>query len=208
MERRTTYELNGKVYEGRGARAAGGLIVQPSYVAFLARSVGARSIRYMIATADHESDFTANEIDYEEPDEHGHVFVSKGLYQQSDEEATTVGMRGANLCDPAVATLAFNRLVEHNYDAFLRALPHSLALELDATDDRWAYLALYHNEGPGRFATTDEKGRHSGALTTIFNNGIDWAAYERRNAGRGICQYGRDCITGGPHWAAISASRS
>lgn len=206
MARRTTYELNGKVYEGKDAKRRGALITDANTVAMFARSLGARSVKHVVATAQHESGFAANEVDYEEPDEDGHVFVSKGLYQISDAEAQKVGFSGVNLLDPLMATRVFVRLLEHNRDALLASLPPMLRAQLATSEDIWAYLALAHNEGLGRFAATDARGRHAGALTTIYNYGIDWRAYELRNVGRGICQYGRDCIDGGPHWQHVSAS--
>lgn len=213
MSQWQTYVRGGVTYRGEGARAAGGIIAKPSDVVTWARMSTARiSLKYMLATALHETTYAVNEVDVEPSG-----FVSRGLYQVSQEEAAKVGMPGANLLDPVQCTLVFARLAEKNYDVIVDALPPALRVVFNARIDRWAYLAIAHNEGVGHFAPALEDGRHSGALVTIYNYGVNWGdpsvpaevddprSYRRRNAGRPIVRYGDDCITGGPHWPQVPA---
>jgi hypothetical protein len=200
MPRREEYQHGSSLVPDR-ARA---VLVSPATVAFLARS--ATKIipdRYFVATATHESNFATNEVDTEEKG-----YVSKGLYQISDDEATSVGMRGANLLDPVMATIVFAKLQERRLTSIIG--------HLGATGvrypDVWAFLAVGHNEGMGAWAA---KGK--GVLVTLFNHGCIWGdpavpaaeddpkSYRQRNATRAIVKYGDDCVTGGPAWARAQA---
>lgn len=213
MSQRQTYARGGVTYKGEGARAAGGIIARPSDVATWARMSTSRiSVKYMLATALHETNYAVNEVDVESD-----APPTYGLYQVRREEARDVGMPGADLLDPVQCTLVFARLAEKNYDAIVDALPPALRVVFNARVDRWAYLAIAHNEGVGHFAPALADGRHSGALVTIHNYGVNWGdpsvpaevddprSYRGRNIGRPIVRYGDDCITGGPHWPQVPA---
>lgn len=194
MGRREVYVVGGIEFATR-SRA---IVVKPADIVTWSRASSARiPSMYFVATAQHETDFAANETDYEAPDEHGHVFVSKGLYQVSDDESRKVGFPGQNLLDPVMATVVFARLAEWNYDHLVGALPPAYAAVFNARPDRWAYLAYAHNEGIGAFAKDGK-----GALGAICRHGIDWADFERRNPTLPIVahKYGHDAIDGGPYY--------
>lgn len=111
---------------------------------------------YFVGTARKESGFAANEIDTEESG-----YVSKGLCQLSDDEATDVGMKGANLLDPVVNLRVMVKIAERNLNALSKT-----GLKFP---DAYAYLGIAHNEGL------------AAAIKTIKNYGMDWAEYKRRN---------------------------
>lgn len=141
--------------------------------------------QYALGTAQHETDFTINEVDAE-----ASGFVSKGIYQLSDEELASTG----TCCDlltlegstQVLAIVAERRLVEILKAADLN--PNS-----PAPPDARAFLAVAHNQGL------------SAALKSIRSHGINWSAYINRNpslAGS-IGNYGSDCITGGVKWSPV-----
>lgn len=155
--------------------------VSPAYIAGLILQISTPiPVAYVIGTADHESTFATNEIDTEPSG-----FISKGLYQISDDEATDVGMKGADLLDPVVATQVFVKLQEHRLAALDKAAPNA------KVPDKWAYLAIGHNQGT------------SAMLKTIANYGLDWMAYKGRNPTSKILAYGDDVISGGSHWVEV-----
>lgn len=166
--------------------------------------------QFFVATADHETGFCQNEVDTEPGG-----FVSKGLFQVSDDEAAEVGHAGADLLDWVISTRVFARLQEGRLRRILEHVQERLP-------DVWAYLGLAHNEGLG---TWDAGGR--GALGTLFRFGMDWERYKARNFGaaqvrlsrassaeerssathevervRRISAYGDDMINGGDHWSS------
>lgn len=175
------------LHDGRLDNRAFAIRIDPATVAMLARQATARiPAQYFVGTAQHESNFAANEIDTEESG-----YVSKGLYQIAEDEAAPI-MHGANLCDPVIATLVFARLQERRLDAILAHVPNA------KQPDVWAYLAIAHNEGLGTWAADGK-----GALGTICRNGVNWPGYKARNYGRPICDYGDDVISGGARWLQI-----
>lgn len=164
--------------------------------------------QYFVATAQHESSFTTNEVDYEPPDADGHIYISKGLFQISDKEAASVGMHGADLLDPDISTHVFAKLQESRL-AILRNHIPSAAVNFPGL---WGYLAVAHNEGLGTY-----KMNGRGALGTIYTHGMVWGdvtvpaakdhpdTYRYRNHARGgIVAYGDDCITGGKYWPSAA----
>lgn len=118
--------------------------------------------QYFVATAEHESGRALNEVDTE-PD----GFVSKGIFQISDDEAKAVGLANADLLDLQQAMRVFARLMEQRLDAIQKAAGTGYKLP-----DAWAYLTVAHNQGTGA------------AMATIKNYGMDWAAYKSRNQGQ------------------------
>lgn len=110
---------------------------------------------YFVGTARKESGFAANEIDTEESG-----YVSKGLCQISDEEATSVGMKNVNLLDPIINIRVMVKLAERNLEKLGNIIKFP---------DVWAYLGLAHNEGL------------KAAQKTIKNYGMNWPAYKKRN---------------------------
>jgi hypothetical protein len=142
--------------------------------------------QYACGTAQHETDFTANEVDTEESG-----FVSKGIFQLSDEEAAEAGRPGADLLnlDQAAAVLA--AVAQHRLAAIV------VAAHLDGwtrlPNDVWAYLALAHNQGLGA------------ALKTIRLHGLDWTSYKKRNSQlAAMAAYGDDCVSGGARWSEVT----
>lgn len=193
--RRVTYELNGKVYEGPGAWKKGAVVVTPSFVADLGAKYGGEfSPQYFVATAGHEViDFAANEVDYENPNKLGKVFVSKGLCQLSEDEREDMGMKG-DLLDPDFNIKVFAKLQNVRLERMRQLVRKLYAVDLKYPD-AFAYAALYHNEGYGAL------------YKTVKEHGFDWggrAGYAQRNSGRGIVPYGNDCITGGKWWVAVN----
>lgn len=201
--RRTTYELNGKVYEAgpgyslRQAKVDGAVFIGASTIADLGAKYSSEiPARYFVASADHESGFACNEVDYEPPGKDGHVFISKGLYQVSDTEARDLGMDG-DLLDPDFSTRVFAKLQERRLDFIRRTIRRLYAVN-PRIPDVWGFMALAHNEG------------NEAVEKTLRLHGDDWSGpggYAQRNAGRSIVKYGNDCMTGGPYWAAILAAR-
>jgi hypothetical protein len=139
--------------------------------------------RYIIATADHESSFTVNEIDTEP-----NGFVSIGIFQLSQDEAVSAGLPNADLmtlegsCD-VMAKTAARRLANIMSAANLTA----------PTTDCWFYLALCHNQGWGA------------CHKTICAHGLDAAAWTARNPQLAqAARYFSDCVTGGARWAEVA----
>lgn len=137
--------------------------------------------KFALGTAQHESNFTLNEIDTEMSD-----YVSKGVYQLSDGEAAEAGFQHANLLELEDATRVFCILCERRLKRIINV---ARLAEESLPVDVWAYLALAHNQGL------------SAALKTIELHGLNWAAYKLRNPQlAGMGRYGDDVISGGSHW--------
>jgi len=137
--------------------------------------------QYALGTAQHESNFTLNEVDTEVSG-----YVSKGIFQLADGEAAEVGFAGANLLELEDSTVVFAALCEKR----LKVLVAAVALNMSALPrDIWAYLAMAHNEGL------------QAALGTLRQHGLDWAAYKARNPSlTSMAVYGDDAISGGEKW--------
>ena len=161
--------------------------------------------KHAFATALHESSYSTNEIDTEPPDADGHCFVSKGIYQLSDEEAKEVDFPDANLLDLEDSSCIFALLCERRLGAIISAaglIPQALP------DDVWAMLSVAHNQGL------------SACLKSIKLHGLDWEAYVDRNRAEAaaagdpdkirwwesVFAYGHDCMTGGPDWTEALAA--
>lgn len=117
---------------------------------------------YYLGTAQHESNFAANERDTEP-----NGFMSWGLYQLSEAERIAVGMPGADMLDPLQATQVFVALTNRRRDKLRQAARLSLG-EADP-QDLWPYLAIAHNQGD------------AAAMKTISAYGMNWTEYKRRN---------------------------
>jgi hypothetical protein len=148
--------------------------------------------RYALGTAQHEADLTVNEVDTEPSG-----YISKGVYQLSDGEASDAGFPGADLLSLDASTKVFVELSARRLRAILAAwmtlAPKLNGLSPDGIpDDARAYLAVAHNAGL------------STATKSITHYGMDWAAFVTRNAGtdwgRKIARYGSDCVSGGVYW--------
>ena len=151
-------------------------------VAAWRRHTGRIPAQFALGTAQHESNFTLNEVDTEESG-----FVSKGIFQLSDEEAAEAGRPKANLLALEDATEVFSVLCERRLQRLIEAADLN---EDNLPADVWAYLALAHNQGL------------AAAHKTIRAHGLDWAAYKRRNPQlAGMGRYGDDVISGGARWA-------
>lgn len=136
--------------------------------------------QYALGTAQHESDFTYNEVDTEP-----NGFVSKGIFQLSDEEARDAFAPNANLLDYHDACLVFARISEERLHRIILAAKLTAPLPPAV----WAYLALAHNQG----LHACEK--------SILTHGLNWEAYKARNPDiKGIAEYGDDCVSGGSKW--------
>lgn len=136
---------------------------------------------YAVATSAHESNFTINEIDTEP-----NGFISKGIFQISDEEVAQT-LQSADILTLHGACSVLSALAEVRLKHIMTA-----AKLTTATADCYAYLALAHNQG-----------LHA-ALKTIQAHGLDWKKYKERNPNiKGIASYGDDCISGGPHWPVL-----
>lgn len=143
--------------------------------------------QYVLGTAEHESDLTLNEIDTEESG-----FVSRGIFQVSDEECYEVGagcevdpLDLSNSCYILVA------LCERRLDKLIAEA--SLRPTGPWPPDIWAYLAIAHNQGL------------SAACKSIRRFGLNWSRYKQRNSPQGayfarMAAYGDDVISGGLHW--------
>lgn len=161
---------------------------------------------YACATAQHETDFTTNEVDTEESG-----FVSKGIYQLSDEEAREAGMPGANLLDLAIATA----VLVNRATARAKQLMGAISLVSPLPPDLLAFLTVAHNQGP------------AAAMKTVAAHGLNWQGYKERNGGAmllsllaqpneqdeetldakrrwwlSVFRYGDDAITGGRNSAS------
>lgn len=131
-------------------------------------------VQFAVGTAEHESTFTINEVDTEPSG-----FVSKGIFQLSDDEARSAGMPDADLLSLDDSARVFARISEKRLDALISAAKlDPAALPADV----WAYLALAHNQGLGA------------ALKTVKAYGLDWSAYKQRNPDlvASIGRYGDD----------------
>ncbi len=145
--------------------------------------------QFAVGTADHESSFTLNEVDVEPSG-----YVSKGIFQVSEDEAREVGMPRADLLQLEDATTVFVALCER------RLFQLRAAAAVVAASDIWAYLAIAHNAG-----------LHT-ALQSIRRFGLDWAGFKVRNVkpedphawGSKIARYGDDVISGGMYWKALT----
>lgn len=114
---------------------------------------------FFTQTAKRESAFRYNEEDFDYNTDGSLREHSKGLYQISDDEAAAVGMAGADLDDPDVASAVFQLLMERNL-GLRPSLLHGQESIADACQafgtpidlanpppDVWFYLALSHNMG-------------------------------------------------------------
>lgn len=140
--------------------------------------------QFALGTAQHESDFTINEVDTEPSG-----FVSKGIFQLSDEEARRTGHSGDELLTLAGSVAVFAKICEQYLDQIVQwadlgegALP----------PDVWPYIFIAHNQGGGA------------CRKTIAEYGLDWAAYKERNHAKHPewSRYGDDVISGGSKWTA------
>lgn len=138
---------------------------------------------FALGTAQHESNFTLNEVDTEESG-----FTSKGVFQLSEEEANDVDFPEADLLDLEDATKVFCLLCERRLQRIIQvANLHAENLPADV----WAYLALAHNQGL------------DAALKSIERYGLNWTAYKQRNPQfKGMAAYGDDVISGGSNSVA------
>ena len=95
--------------------------------------------KFALGTAQHESNFTINEVDTEESD-----VVTIGIYQLSAEEAAQSDNPNADLTTLADSTSVFATLCERRVDQIITwaALAASLL-----PSDVWAYLYIAHNQG-------------------------------------------------------------
>jgi hypothetical protein len=174
--------------------------------------------QFAVGTALHESSYTLNELDVE-PNGHrtGGIFqldvatvnpLNKG-------DAARVGMfeKSVYVLDDACAIFAALCEVYHlpriydAVDAYNAANGLAPINRDNPPPDVWAYLAIAHNQGLGPGDTGTK-----GALGTILNHGLDWAAYKARNANETAgwarigqprsdgAVYGDDVITGGRDW--------
>jgi hypothetical protein len=136
-------------------------------------------VNFALGTAQHESGYAINEVDTEPTG-----YVSKGIFQLSDDEARSVGRAGADLLALDDSVDVFARLCEKRLDAIVKAaqLDESIALP----DDVWPYLFIAHNQGL------------AAALKSIGNFGLNWSAYKERNPTHPEwAAYGDDVISGG-----------
>lgn len=139
------------------------------------------SMRFLVGSAQHESNFAINEVDTEVSG-----FQTFGIFQLSKDEAKEMGSPNADLLDLYTSTRIFCRLMEKRLTSITKAS------NLTSKEDYWAYLAIAHNQGLGA------------CLKTIKNHGLDWEAYKKRNPKIRIVSsgYGDDCITGGSYYPA------
>lgn len=163
--------------------------------------------QYAVATADHESSFTTNEIDTEPSG-----FVSKGIFQLSDEEATSVRLPGVDLLQLENSVKVFTILQESRMQKIVAAAGLRMACP---PADVWSYLSIAHNQGL------------DAALKSIASHGLGWDDYKNRNIAEAalattqpnlsddeirqrkiklewwhsVASYGDDTITGGPFWS-------
>jgi hypothetical protein len=136
---------------------------------------------YAIATGKHESNNTLNEKDTE-----GSGFVSKGIYQISDEEEKDAGFSKDDAYDLVKATGILSNLANKRWKV-LKAAGEKAKKDGKpyVEDDLPAYLVIAHNQGEGA------------AEKTIAAYGVDWKAYKKRNKGGyfdKLASYGDDAI--------------
>src|SRR5258708_4603677 len=99
--------------------------------------------QYALGTAQHESSFTLNQVDTEVSG-----FVSRGIYQLSDDEAEAAGKPDADLLSLGDSTAVFVTICETRLDAIIAAAT-AKGTTIDPAsppDDLWAYLYLAHNQ--------------------------------------------------------------
>lgn len=141
--------------------------------------------QYAVGTAQHESDFSLNEVDTEPSG-----FRSLGLFQLSSEERLHSPRPMADLLtlEGSCAVLAY--VAERRLDAIIRIAGFDPAGALPA--DVWAYLALAHNQGLGA------------CERTLNTHRLAWSAYKLRNPQlANLGAYGDDCISGGERWPEV-----
>lgn len=157
------------------------ILASPANVAATWKATATRiPAQYALGTAQHESDYTLNEVDTEESG-----FVSRGIFQLSDEECAKVGDDPLTL-EGSCAILA--RISEQRLEAILKAIGLDPKTPMVRGGQIWAYVALAHNEG-----------LHA-CLKTLRLHGLSWDSYKARNPESRICAYGDDCISGGAMW--------
>lgn len=138
---------------------------------------------FAVETARHESGFSTNEVDTEPSG-----FVSKGIFQLSDDEAKKAGYPGANLLALGDSSAVFSTLMERNLDSLISTLGHTPSGQEEI--DIWAYLFISHNQGLGA------------AQKTIKNYGMNWEAYKKRNMDAAVASGDEDKIK---FWNKVAA---
>lgn len=158
--------------------------------------------QYACGTAQHESDYTINEIDVEPSG-----FTTIGIFQLATSEAA-VKLPNADLLTLKDSVAVFVAISERNYDAIARAARLHVC-----TGDVLAYLHIAHNQGLGA------------CLKSIRRHGLNWTQYKKRNQTMAleaiadapnlkavadaeakmkwwnkVFKYGDNCITGGAQW--------
>ena len=162
------------------------ILVEPKEVIRVASLLPSSiSMRFLIGSAQHETNFALNEVDTEETG-----FQTFGLFQLSKDEAKEMGNPNADLLDLYTSVRIFCRLMEKRLESIIKAAN----LIAPYPNDIWAYLALCHNQGK------------AACLKTIKNYGLNWEAYKNRNPKLRIVssRYGDDCITGGKYFLMLS----
>jgi hypothetical protein len=144
--------------------------------------------QYAAGTAQHETGYAVNEVDTEE-----NGYVSKGIFQLSDEEANSVYHHDADLLDLDESCIVFSAIQVKRMQALVRA-----AKANGPSPSLWAYLAVAHNQGL------------AAAVKSIAKYGMDWNKYRMRNLAdpnaptyaymKKMVAYGDDCISGGDKW--------
>lgn len=136
---------------------------------------------YAVATGQHESSDTLNEKDTE-----GSGFISKGVFQISDEEEKDAGFQKDDAYDLTKATGILSNLSNKRWKAILAAGKKAKAAGKPFVEkDAPAYLVIAHNQGESK------------ALESIGKYGMDWGAYKKRNKGGyfdKLASYGDDAI--------------
>jgi len=148
---------------------------------------------YMLGTAQHETNFTTNEVDVEPPNSTGVCFISKGIFQIADSEASARGHAGIDLLDLENSVIVLSDIATYNLQEIIRLADDRQVFdhetEYSVRPDVWAYLSIAHNQGLGA------------CKKTIRKYGLDWTAYKLRNSGtpfwKDVAEYGDDCISGG-----------
>lgn len=143
--------------------------------------------QYACGTAQHESTYTINEVDTEETG-----FVSKGIFQLSDEEAGDAKKPDADLLTLGDSVLVLSNRALYRLNEIVRTALRVGCVVDPFPPDVWAYLAIAHNEGLGA------------AEKTILAHGLDWAAWKSRNPHlAAMAAYGDDVISGGERWSDV-----
>ena len=166
---------------------------EPKYIiAFWRRYTARVPAKYALATADHESSLTLNEVDVEP-----NGFVSRGIYQLSDEECQHIQRlmeASAQACMPRLDPMKLDdasRIMACLAEEHLEAIMTCAGLvESSLPGDVWYYCAMAHNMGV------------SAALRSIREHGLDAAAWTKRNPQLAqAARYFTDCMTGGDYWS-------